>query len=352
MANANLDIINNAFADMRGTEFITFKQANRLSEALDAEAMVTVEDGGTYIERIIMTNAPNTGVAVVEGDEDSPTANKQVTKKVRVEPVFYGAYVYIPEAHLARAKNKKLALDLIKSNTMTMQEAINQDFDSRIAVGTGSGKNGIKEVGLQALTSMFGPATGRTDVLGVEDGVLEFALPSAQTNKFHNLDRDEDLGIYTQYQHEGAWDYSVWCDFVRLCAEFAPDENNPKMLIVFSPGVYRKYEAQKEGKLQITMVGDKIDANAHFEDTIAGQRVVYNNRMRETKAALAGTAAVQGLTYCLCLPTWEWVFFQKPEWSEFKEHGGTQFSVRQKYTSMHGLICFGPPANGAITGGA
>lgn len=352
MANEALDIINNAFADMRGTEFVTFKQANRLTQALEAESQITIEDGGSYIERIITTGAPNTGVAVIEGDEDAPTSNRQVTKKVRTEPVYFGAYVYIPEPHLKRAKNKQLAMPLLESHTGAMQNAISQDYDSRVTVGVGSGKNGIKEASLQALVSFFGPATGTTAIVGAENGLLEFALPEAQTSKWHNLDRSVDDGIYNQYRHAGAWDYTEWTDFARLCAEFAPDENDPKMLIQMSPGVYRKYEAEKAGKLQIRMVGDKIDNGVAFEDTLAGQPVVYNNRMRESKAALAGTAAVHGLTMFLCLPTIEYVFVQKPEWSEFKEHGGTQFSVRQKYSAFFQLLCYGPPANGVITGGA
>lgn len=351
MANENLDIINNALADLRGTEFTTFKQANRFTKALDEASMITIEDGGTFFERVIVTGAPNTGVAVVEGDEDAPTSNRQVTKKVRTEPVYWGAYVYMPEAHVLRAKNKKLAMPLLETHTGAMQNAISQDYDSRLLVGTGSGKNGIKEASLYNLVSLFGPATGTTAIVGAENGLIEFNNPDSQTNKWHNLDRSVADGIYNQYQHEGAWDYSVWADFARLCIEHALDEEDPGMLIMGSPGVYRKFEKEKEGRLQIRTVEDKTNASVHFVDQIAGQPFVYNNRMRENKAALAGTPATAGLTYFLSLPTMEYAFVKKPDWSEFKEHGGTQFSVRQKYSAMFQFLCYGPPANGAITGG-
>lgn len=351
MANPNLDVINNALADLRGTEFNTFKQATRFMKELDAAAMITIEDGGTYFERVIVTGAPNTAIAVVEGDEDAPTSNRQVTKKVRTEPVMFAAYVYMPEAHLIRAKNKKLAMPLLETHTGAMQSAISQDYDSRLVVGTGTGKNGVAADSLYNLVSLFGPATGTSAIIGAEDGLIEFALPENQTNKWHNLDRSVSDGIYNQYQHEGAWDYSTWCDFARLCAEFAMDEDDPGLLIMASPGVYKKYEAEKQGKLQIKMVGDKIDDKVSFRDTLAGHPFIYNNRMRESKAALASTPAAQGLTYFLNLKTMEYAFVKKPEWSEFMEHGGAQFSVRQKYSTMFQFLCYGPPANGAITGG-
>lgn len=352
MANPNLDILNTAYADLQGTEFLTFKQSNRLTRELEAARKIMSEDGGTYIERIITVRSPTTGVAVVNGDESAPQQSRQITKKVQTEATFFGAHIPLSKAHLARAKNKKAAYPLIERTSGAFLNASNQDFDSRLLVGVGSGRNAFPEADLQALTSFFGPAAGRTDVVGVEDGLLEHAVKESQTNKFHNLTRSVDDGIYTQYMNVSAFAYATYADFMRQCAEYAPDEDNPELLAMFSPGVYRKYEQEKYNKIQIKMVGDDVNSGVHTSDMIGPAKVVVSERMRESKSALAGTAAADGLVQVICLPTVEMVFYMEPTLGSFEDRGGTQFAVRSEYTAMWNVICMQPPANGAITGGA
>lgn len=347
------DLLNSTLADLQGPLDMTFAVKTTIYKDLFEKGKVS-SVRGTLIERPIMAGAPSSGTGVFGGGETLDLGRTENTHKIQVQTHRIVVPVVIPKLEMLQNEGKAGVIRLVEVYPKAVLEAIPVAVDRYLFTGV-SGNAVLPTAALGGWNSLNGAYTATGGKIGVTNGLIAFAAPTAQSDTVQNLAKSNSIGYVNQFGEVTDFPTDgkrvlrkVWRD----CSAFnmtGPDAGPDVIYMDFDS--FAKFEEEDEAKVQIAVVGDKTDKG----NTVMTRLSLGNARVQAAKHIVltdfTGDAA-EGLTYMLTTAGWEWVWFQKPTLSKFEEGPANQDIVVAKYEMMGAPIVTGLRMQGAVVGTA
>jgi len=342
------EVLNTTFADLRGPLVNSFIRSNELFDALNAKARMPMESG-SYIERTFTGGAPARGVGVYVGDELLNMTRRQQIKKFQVEPHRLVVAVNIPKKELQMNTGKLAVIRLIEEYPQTVMEGVKADINAYLLTGASRGIV-FQTAELKGLATLNGEATGIGT--GLENGLLDFAAPSAQTQTVQSVAKSSSYFHFNQYNlvaasSTGAVHLKALRKTYRECSHYAGGPGKGPDLMIMDDNSYALYEEQRLSNVRVTLVEDKTD-KTNMLGLDFGVGKVYPSL--DLDVSLFSDPADRGVTYFLNTDYFEFPMAESPQIGEFKERVGDQDVVTALFSMQGNLICTKLPAQGCVAG--
>lgn len=353
--SVSTELLNTTLADLKGPLVNAFAQETPLIAHLEKKGQVSTEKG-TYIERSIMGGSPAKATGIYGGGETLSTVRTEQTKKYQVEPHRVVAAISIPKKEMIANSGKKGAIKLIKEYPVAFIEGYNTDLERFLLDGVSAGIGAAATAELQGFLTFNGQKTSGRGT-GVTNGLIDFAATGSQTDTVQNVAKStsyfhyNQFGTVTSYAADGD---RVTRKVYRQCAQYAKRSGTAASrkgpdIILADDDSFGNYTLNKKDVVRLVKVGDKTDDGNMLVDTLGlGEMVACQSIVL---ADFTGDA-LNGVIYYVNSDFWEWLWFQKPELSDFEDRIANQDAVIAKFECMGGHILTKFPAHGAVVGAA
>jgi len=349
------ELLNSTFTDLRGPLVNSFVRSNELFEALDKKARIPAE-GGTYIERTFSGAAPARGVGIYVGDELLNMTRRQEIRKFRVEPHRIAVAINIPKKELQMNSGKLAVVRLIEEYPKTVLEGVKSDMNSYLLTGTSRGIV-FTTAELSGFLTLDGSDTSGIGT-GVTNGLLDWALPSEQTDVVQNVTKSTSYSHFNQYGETSSWatdGMEILRKTYRKCAHYAGGMGKGPDLVIMDDDSYTNFESDKLAAVRVNLVDDRTEKSTMLGLDL-GIAKVYSSidlditAMEGTPIGSAGRAPDEGAVYILNTDFMEFAVHEAPNVSKFQERVGDQDVVTAVFTMQGNLICTKTPAQGCVAG--
>ncbi len=343
------EMVNTTFANLRGPMVNAFKRRTPFWKALDSKFRMPAE-GGTYIERTFMGSAPARGVGMFNGDELLNMTRRQQTHRYRIEPHRLVIAVNIPKKEMLFNTGKLAVMKIIEEYPKATVDAAICDLNQYLMTGVSRGLvfQTAEMAGFMPLNGDFTSGIG----LGVTNGLLDFATPTAQAaaaQSVQNVVKSTAYFHYNQYFAITTW-LTNGMDQIRAgyraCSHWS---DTPPDLVVMDDDVYGQFEKSKLANVRITLVEDETEKTDMTEQTL-GMAAVYSDL--DLDRSLFAAPGSGGVTYILNSKHMEFVMHEAPNITSFEERLGDQDVITAIWAMMGGFISDRPISLGCISGGA
>ena len=346
----SLELLNSTLQDFKGPVVNTFSQNTPTREALGKKGKISSE-GGTYVERSLMTGSPSRGVGIYNGDETVDRTRYKKLNKFRVDFHRVVIPVVIPNKELVQNKGKQGVIKLIEAYPKAVADAMALDDEKYWLTGKTAGMAFDSEefYGFLTLNGQFALGNG----VGVEAGYLDFVAPASQTDTVQNVPKLEADRIYNQYGDITGWSTDgerVLRQVYRRCSQMCGRPNGGPDLIIMDDDTFANYTAAKKDIVRLMKVKDATDQGNLLTD-VFGLASVQGSVLIDLAADFTGVA-LDGVTYLIDTNWLEIVQLEKPSLSDFVDAGTDQDGVVAKMCMHEARIFQKPTAHGCISGGA
>ena len=343
------EVLNTTFADLRGPLVNSFVRSNELFDALMSKARMPME-GGSFIERTFTGAAPARGVGIFVGDELLNMTRRQEIRKFQVEPHRLVVAINIPKKELMFNSGKLAVIRLIEEYPKTTMDGAQADINAYLLTGASRGLV-FQTAELRGLLSLNGQVTTGIGAR-VQNGLLDFALPAAQTQIVQSVAKSSTYFHFNQYNDITAWATNGLTNLrktYRQCAHYAGGMGKGPDLVVMDDDTYGNFEESRLNLVRVKVVEDKTD-KTNMLGLDLGVAKVYPSI--DLDRSLFSAPANDGVTYILNTDYIEFPLAEAPKISDFKERVGDQDVVTALFSMQGNLICTKTPAQGAVSGGA
>lgn len=346
------DLLNSTLADLRGPIEHTLEQKVPGADLLMKRGKISTEKG-ILIERTIMGGSPAQGVGISPGGGTTiPIGRTEQTKKIQVQPHRLVVAISIPKGEMITNDGKLGAIKLVKTYVDAVQKLYPVDLDRYWFSGTSPG-HVFATSQLAGFNTLNGQVTNAFGLIGVTQGLIEFAATTSQNDTTQNLAKSSTYGYVNQYRNITSYASDGWKTYraaYRDVAQFNPRGNEGPDFVYMDFDSYAQYEEDKATRIRSVTVQDKTDkTNDLMELEMGSARVIAAKNIVLTD--FTGDAA-SGLAYYLTSEGVEFVWYQKPELSDFDDKVATSDSVIAKLEMMGCPLITGMRLQGAVTGGA
>jgi len=344
------ELLNSTFEDFKGPLVNGWQMNSPLRAMLIKKGKVSSE-GGKYVERPLMTKAPARATGIFNGDEVLDRTRYKGLKRIRVDFHRVVVSINIPIKEMKQNTGKLAALSLVQAYPKTVLDGIGMDREKYLFTGKSFGMvaDSAALYGYSTLNGQFTAGNGT----GVENGMLDFATPAAQTETVENYAKSVADGHFNQYGDIGvvATDgQEVWRKVYRACAQYSGKPNGGPDIIVFDDDSYGKYQGLKADLVRTMKVEDNVNKSNMLQD-VFGLAGVYPSLLIDLANDFTGVA-LDGVGYFLNTDFIEIIQLEKPNVTSFKEVDADQDCVTAKYCEHEAMIITKMTAQGCTSGGA
>lgn len=348
--SVSTELLNSTYQDFKGPTVNTFSQNVPAISALEKKGKISKE-GGSFVERSLMTGSSATGTGIYTGDETLDRTRAKKLGKFRVDFHRIVVPIVIPNKDKVQNQGKKGAVKLLETYVKGAADGVAVDREKYWLTGKSTAFVLPSEelYGSLTLNGQFAAGLG----VGVENGYLDFVAPASQTDLVQNVSKSLANFIYNQYGDITGWAIDgvrTLRKVYRACSQFAGKPNSGPDLIVMDDDTYGNYQESKFELLRLMKVSDKTD-NGNMVQDVFGLATIYASNLIDLAADFTGVAA-DGVTYMLNTDWIEIIQLESMELSDFVDAGTDQDGVVSKMSWHEATIFQKPPAHGCISGGA
>jgi hypothetical protein len=349
----SLDVLNSTLQDLKGPLVRTVDEKTPIFDWLK-KTNRNVAAKGTWIQRNIGGMSPTQGIALRNGGETFDTTRTETVQKIMVETQRYGCAIAIPGNDLEINDGKLGAIALIKEYPQAVLAALARDLDRFFLTGVSNG-NFLPTSACQGWNTLNGEKVFSTGILGVTNGLIDFAATTSQTDTVQSLAKSTAYNYVNQYgQIVGGWAASgkkTTSAVYRQCARYntAGSDKGPDIMFA-DDDTYANIEAEDTSRVRTEYVQTDIDKG------IAGLHRRWNNADLVCAMNLILTDftgdALNGLIYLLTSSGFEKHTYKEFDISNFEDRIANQDNVVAKGIGQFALMCPNLAVQGAVTGGA
>jgi hypothetical protein len=346
----SVELLNTTLADLKGPLVSAFLQNVPTFRALEKKGRITA-DGGTYIERPIMSGSPARGTGIFNGDETLDMTRYKRSKKYQVEFHRVVVPINIPKKELLQNKGKLGAIKLIENYPKVTMDGLSVDMEKYLLTGSSAGIaiDSPELAGFTTFNGQFAAGVGT----GVTNGLLDFLAPGSQTDPVQNVTKSLADFHYNQFNTITAFatdGISKLRKTYRQCAQFAGKPNGGPDIIVMDDDTFGNYQDAKLDLVRLTSLPQGTDKGNLLQDVI-GVGGVYASALINLSTDFTAAPAA-GVTYMINTDFLELVYIQKMTISDFTDQIAQQDAVTAKVEFHHQMVLTKFPAHGCVAGGA
>lgn len=351
------EVLNTTYRQLKGPLIDTFMRRTPLLETFMKGGRVRQSmDGGTYIERALMTGSPATGRGIYNGTELLNATRTKRTEQLQVEPHRLAAAIAIPNRELAQNNGPLAAMKLIEKYPEAFMNSFNRVLEAYILSGAApAGNHAFSSASMYGITPLNGDFSSGT-LTGTTNGMLDFATKAAQNSAAEpvfTLQKNSAKFWYNQYESVSAWNtdgVKKLGKVIRRCGHFAM-EGKPEIGFL-DPDTMVNLEDEKRGRVRVELVDDKTEkSDLH---TIEHNGVTFHESLDldRTLSVFTGQALANGGGFILNPAYFEFSVVEEASLSDFEDMIATQDVVVSKFKFHAGFICTNLVAQGCISGTA
>lgn len=349
------EVLNTTYRQLKGPLVDTFMRRTPFLDTLMKNNRVRQKiDGGTYIERALMTGSPAQGRGIINGTELISLVRKKRTEQIRIEPHRLAAAIAIPKRELAQNDGALAVMKLIEKYPEAFMKSLDRCLESFFLSGAAPG--GYQAFNTAALSG-FMPLNGSFSgglLTGTTNGLLSFATPSAQVGiSTQDLEKSEAAFYYNHYKAISAWSTNGLDQIgqvIRLCGHYSFD--GAPTLGFMDPDSMTNLEKSKRGHVRVQLVDDKQEKSDLHTITHNGVTFHESLDMDRTLAVFNTTPLANGGGYVLNPNHFEFVVLEEANLTEFDSKIASQDVVVSNFTFHAGLINTNPITSGCFSGSA
>lgn len=348
----NVDLLNTTLADLKGPIEHTLEEKSPIHDLLVKSGRVST-DKGILIERTIMGGSPAQGTGIFNGGEILDMGRTEQTHKIQLQTHRAVIPINIPKLDMKQNDGKLGALKLIDIYPAGVNKLLPGDFDRFLFSGVSNGRV-LATAQMTGWNTFNGQKTFASGKVGVTQGLIEFGAPSGQNDTTQNLLKSSSYGYVNQYGAITSYALDgdkTYRGVYREVARYNPTDMNAGPDVVFMDyDSFALYEQDQKAHVVVKVTQDKTDKSGNLlELTMGSARVIAAKNIVLTD--FTGAAAT-GLAYFFTLEGIEWVWFQKPEMSDFDDRVPNQDVVTAKIEMQGQIVVTGMRMQGAVVGGA
>ena len=348
--SVSVELLNTTLADLKGPMVSAFYQNVPTFRALEKKGRITA-DGGTQIERSIMSGSPARGTGIFNGDETLDMTRYKKSQKYQVEFHRVVLPINIPKKELLQNKGRLGAIKLIDTYPKVTMDGFTVDYEKYLLTGASSGI-AIDSAELAGFTTFNGQFTAGVGT-GVTNGLLDFLAPASQTDTVQNVAKSQANFHFNQFQSITAFatdGITKIRKLYRQCAQFAGKPNGGPDIIVMDDDTFGNYQDAKLDLVRLTALPQGTDKGNLLQDVI-GVGGVYASALINLSTDFTSAPAA-GVTYMINTDFLELVYIQKMTISDFTDQIAQQDAVTAKVEFHHQMVLTKFPAHGCVAGGA
>lgn len=348
------DELNTTLANLRPGYQSTFARTNVFLARCVNKKKVRTPDSGTHIEKVLMTGSPSQGVGVANGYEVAPGARIQKSKQLKIAYYEFFQSIQISGKEMRENSGTHGVVKLIEMYPDAAMKAFKKDLNQYLLTGTtGSASSSSPNdyFGFITLNGQF--SSGKVE--GTENGLLDFAAPSAQNESVEGVTKSEASGHYNQFQAITGWATDgrkkLSTAYFDAEANADTDGENPAGpdLIMCDRGSYANFVESKSDSVRVQVNDAKTEGKMSTSNTFYRADVRYDAAL---DAALFTGDATGGVWYGLNTDYWMWYILKDADISPFQDYLATQEVVTAKLV-FHGQgMCERLNTQFCLTGGA
>jgi len=346
----SVELLNTTLADLKGPLVSAFLQNVPTYRALEKKGRITA-DGGTLIERPIMSGSPARGTGIFNGDETLDMTRYKKSKKYQVEFHRVVLPINIPKKELLQNKGKLGAIKLIEQYPKVTMDGLAVDMEKYLLTGASAGI-AIDSSELAGFTTFNGQFTAGIGT-GVTNGLLDFAAPASQSDTVQNVAKSAADFHFNQYQAITSFatdGISKIRKLYRQCAQYSGKPNGGPDIIVMDDDTFGNYVDAKLDLVRLTQVPNNTDKGNLVQDVL-GVGGVYASNLINLATDFTSPANA-GVGYMINTDFLELVYIQKMTISDFTDQIAQQDAVTAKVEFHHQMVLTKFPAHGCFSGGA
>jgi len=354
--SVSIELLNTTLADLKGPMVSAFYQNVPTFRALEKKGRISA-DGGTLIERPIMSGSPARGTGIFNGDETLDMTRYKKSQKYQVEFHRVVLPINIPKKELMQNKGRLGAIKLIDTYPKVTMDGFTTDYEKYLLTG-GSAGIAIDSAELAGFTTFNGQFTAGVGT-GVTNGLLDFAAPANQTQTVQNVVKSAANYHFNQAQQITAFatdGISKIRKLYRQCAQYSGKPNGGPDIIVMDDDTFGNYQNAKLDLVRLTALPENTDKSNLIQDVIGVGGVYASNLIDLTTDFVAPTGSEfdprTGVVYMINTDFLELIHIQKMTISDFTDQIAQQDAVTAKVELHHQMVLTKFPAHGCIAGGA
>ena len=345
------EVLNTTYRRLKGPLVQTFLRRTPFLDALATNSRIRKSiDGGTTIERAIMTGSPATGRGIFNGTELLNLTRTKRTSQVKVEPHRLAAAIAIPNRELVQNSGQMAVMRLIEKYPEAFMKSTDLCLESFFLTGRApSGNHAFTASAMSGFVSLNGDYSSGT-LTGTTHGLLDFAAPASQTQEVESVTKSEANVWYNQYEAISSWNAEGILklgQLIRRCGHYSL-EGKPSIGFM-DPESMANLEQSKRGHVRVEVV-DQAQEKGDLH-TIEHNGVIFHESL-DMDRSLFGAPMSNGFGYVLNPAYFEMPVLEEPELTEFEDMIASQDVVVSKFKFHAQLLCTHLAAQGAFTGSA
>ena len=349
------EVLNTTYRQLKGPLVDTFMRRTPLLDTLMKNNRVRQNmDGGTTIERAIMTGSPATGRGIYNGTELLNLTRNKRTEQLKVEPHRLAAAIAIPNRELAQNDGPLAVMRLIEKYPEAFMKSTDRCLEAFFLSGAApSGNHSFNTTALSGFLTLNGLFSSGT-LTGTTNGLLGFDTPANQTGtSVQSLNKDEAKFYYNQFEAISSWTsegLKKLGQVIRRCGHYSVE--GAPTLGFMDPDSMTNLEDSKRGHVRVQLVDDEQEKSDLHTITHNGVTFHESLDLDRTLAVFNGTVLADGGGYVLNPAYFEFSVIEEAELSDFEDMIASQDVVVSKFKFHAGLINTNPVTQGCFSGSA
>ncbi|MDF1699562.1 MAG: phage major capsid protein [Planctomycetota bacterium] len=346
------EVLNTTYRRLKGPLLNTFMRRTPLLDAMISGGRVREKiDGGSTIERAIMTGSPATGRGIYNGTELLNLTRNKRTEQLKVEPHRLAAAIAIPKRELAQNDGSMAVMRLIEKYPEAFMKSTDRCLESWFLSGAApaTGNHAFSATALSGFNTLNGDFSTGT-LTGASDGLLDFAAESAQGDTVMNLGKSQARFWYNQYEQASSWNsdgLEKLGKLIRRCGHFSQD-GKPSLGFA-DPDTMVNLEDAKRGHVRVDLV-DKAQEKSDLH-TIDHNGVTFHESLdlERSLSVFASKELASGGGYVINPEYFEFVVLAEAALTDFEAKIASQDVVVSNFEFHAAFLCTHLAAQGAFS---
>ena len=346
----SLEVLNSTLQQLSDSGIVTFKRKHWFM-SLVFEKIPNSKGQGPFMERTLSVASNARGRMITRGDEILDHTRYRTLRKIHMYPFRWIVSPVIPKKDDLENSGPGAAVDLIQQYVMLPILAYYDDLNKAFLTGTTGGLSADPSQfrGILVLNGQYSAGV----VSGTQNGLLDFAAFTAQSDTVQGLAKDSSIFYANQYRSIGAWPTSgmrtiemAWRD----CARYAQGSNKGPDVILMDPVTYSNYSEERRATVRtvITTTEDEKKKSLLQLDLGDGAAVCCEYDLDTTQ--FTGNAA-NGVTYLINSDGWEKSTYEELKIPPLRESLERQDGYVTRGAHHFATLCRNVAAQGVVDGG-
>lgn len=348
------EVLNTTYRRLKGPLVDTFMRRTPFLDTLYKNNRVRQKvEGGTTVERALMTGSPATGRGILNGTELLNLTRAKRTEQIKIEPHRLAAAIAIPNRELAQNSGELAVMRLIEKYPEAFMKSTDRCLEAFFLSGAApTGNHAFNTAALSGFLTLNGLFSSGV-LTGVTNGLLDFVDPASQVETVQGLQKDDAKFYVNQYERISAWrtdGLPKLGKIIRRCGHYSID-GKPELGFA-DPDTMVNLEESKRGHVRVDLV-DKAQEKSDLH-TITHNGVTFHESLDldRTLAVFNGTVLADGGGYVLNPAYFEIVVLEEAELTDFEDMIASQDVVVSRFKFHAGMLCNNPIAQGCFSGSA